>query len=173
MKTKLILFLFSALAFVGCSKEGVNSIYPTQPAVPGEIKNLEKAPKPIFRFTWNGFIANPNNTCQSYPCGSCIGLCIKFNARVGTLTRSDLDDYQNYAVLTLNGSNTQMTFSPDMSMDNGDGKVRIEENYDLGSAVASYLGKTKVVINAGTYTINYLTSPNVYGTVTFNVTVTP
>lgn len=109
-----------------------------------------------FSFTFGGF-----DFCDGGAyCGLCTGLCISRGAENpnGDLTNDEIEDGFGFAEIAFNndnGNNPQtLFFYPERSMDNGDGYVRIESDFNLGKEFANETGKD-VTIKAGQYKIIY------------------
>lgn len=52
-------------------------------------------------------------------------------------------------------SKGKLLFAPEASIDNGDGTVKITDDYPIGSEFSQQLGYSSVTILAGTYPIDY------------------
>lgn len=99
-------------------------------------------------------------------CGSCPGICIT-SGIVGTdddndeLSEEEISDGFGLAEIVFNNTNGNSSnnpkvifFYPNRSMDNGDGFVRIDSDFNLGREFASETGKD-VTIEQGQYKIVY------------------
>ncbi|MEX2597988.1 MAG: hypothetical protein WEC59_13765 [Salibacteraceae bacterium] len=116
-------------------------------------------PKWKISFTWGG--GNINDNCGGGAhCGSCTGLCIERAASevYQDITQSERAD--GYGLVDLEYDNTTNTFlfKPDRDMDNGDGRVRIDSIWDLGSEVSSHYGLSSAHVKGGIYTISNSTN---------------
>lgn len=161
-----IILLGLIFSFVGCEKES---------SLSNETEKVVKYRGPKFPwrvvFTWRG-ILNPGieNPCNSGHCGSCIGLCIY---HVGTLVTNEEDitpemREEGYGIgYFYMESDSILVMEPDRSCDNGDGKLRVIENFSFGSDFAEMFGFDEIIVVADTLPIDY--SHLEFGEVRFKV----
>lgn len=118
--------------------------------IPGEKNKI------IVRLRWNGF-NHQFPECESGPCGSCSGICVKRVPRGTTsdtpLTQSEINEGDNYVDAVLD--NTSICFIPYGNIDNGSGTTRLNEDFFLGDEVSGLFDLNNIKIPAGEYTIDY------------------
>lgn len=180
----LLLVVTASISFYSCTKEAaLDAAGSTTPSDNSErvIPNTPSldnegflAAKPIIRLTWNGIEPPPGkpNPCGGGRCGICPGLCIKngFRAFDPNIGLPDHARREGDATARVKLTERVLTVVPDFAgIDNGDGKVRVLEDYNIGPFARKF-GVEKLIIIPGTYDIVY--SPECpHGEVNFNVIV--
>ena len=71
------------------------------------------------------------------------------------LSEAEIADHYNYVDMTISPDGTKMTVIPSENMDNGDGRTRILDEWDVGSEVSSILRYQSVKVKVGTYAIDF------------------
>ena len=155
-----------------CQKGTVVENLTVSEASQGDAKFL---PRIYARLKWagTGIDGTRPDPCSGSDCGNCIGFCVRVESRRITrpLTPAELADGYNYVNMSVVSGGSKVKISPEGSADNGDGKTRINSDWNVSTEAADMLGYKSIKIKAGTYTIDYSTLT--YGSILMDAVVVP
>jgi hypothetical protein len=138
-------------------------------------ENFEKADpdkpakkKKKLKFSFNSGVFE---TCQGGACcGSCPVVCIQYGVSPGGNGVAEQEAAEGFGLADIILSENRpdlLFFFPERSADNGDGYVRILDDFNLGADVKQFFGR-EIVIKKGKYLINY-TEDFPLGAVVFSI----
>lgn len=164
------------ISFFACNREKINLIKADYPVT----STVSQRPKPIqiwiftIEFNWRGF--GNGCYCPTCNCGGCPGFCAYTDGWIPNNQNNELTENQRAAGFGKGEVGfdpedaNKLVVIPDRSIDNGDGKVRVEEDFSIGAEASSVLGYSNVIVKQGEYEIDYSGSEN-FGAVVLDVEV--
>ncbi|MCS7077971.1 MAG: hypothetical protein NZ455_14765 [Bacteroidia bacterium] len=165
----LAMIATGTIGFVSCQKQqkevATLTQYKSNPYREGSANRIKI--KGAFR--WDGTVGNGSSeNCRGGDCGQCPGICliIQFSTIEGNVSHQEY--MQGYGSAFIWLQDNQLVMEPHRTVDNGDQKVRITHDFQIGSQVSQLLGYEMITIQKGIYAIEYNTE-NPYGIIKFNV----
>lgn len=108
-----------------------------------------------MRFTWNGI---GTGTCYDGGCGVCFGICVVIAWQLWDGSAiSNTEKSQGIDGAGIKFVNGKIRIrSAGRTMDNGDGKCRISQDYILPQSISQAMGisSQQIKVLAGTYTVS-------------------
>lgn len=100
-------------------------------------------------------------------CGPCLAICITIEWEKSSESVPHSQGWRE-AEVNCDGNFLTLSLVEQAAIDNGDGTTSMDYAFSVGAEVSSLLGYNDIVLQPGTYTIDY--SSNSYGNVTIPVT---